>query len=138
MSLILVIIIISFKYLLSSNVIDSLLRVASYTYGPLLGLFSFGLFTKYKIDERKLISVVILAPILTFIISYSPTLYTYLFVNIDIEWNNTLWECSINYEKSNFYNFGYELLQINGTLTYIGLYLIKTKQIWNLNSSRLY
>jgi Na+/proline symporter len=129
MSLILVIIIISFKYLLSSNVIDSLLRVASYTYGPLLGLFSFGLFTKYKIDERKLISVVILAPILTFIISYSPTLYTYLFVNIDIECNNTLWECSINYAKSNFYNFGYELLPINGTLTYIGLYLIKTKQI---------
>jgi Na+/proline symporter len=125
MSLILIIIIIAFKYLLSSNVIDSLLKVASYTYGPLLGLFSFGLFTKYQIDERKLIPVVILAPILTFIINYSPTIYTYLFVDSVIECNNTLWECSINYAKSNFYNFGYELLPINGTLTCIGLYLIK-------------
>jgi Na+/proline symporter len=125
MSLILIIIIIAFKYLLSSNVIDSLLKVASYTYGPLLGLFSFGLFTKYKIDQRKLILVVILAPILTFIINYSPTIYTYFFVNSDLECNNTLWECSINYAKINFYNFGYELLPINGTLTYIGLYLIK-------------
>ena len=46
MSLLLMITIIIFKYVLSSNVIDSLLTVASYTYGPLLGLFVFGLYTK--------------------------------------------------------------------------------------------
>ena len=127
MSLILIIIIIAFKYLLSSNVIDSLLTVASYTYGPLLGLFSFGLFTKLKINEGKLIPVVILAPILTLIINYSPTIYSYLFILQDNLCDKTLWECSINYAKSNYYVFGYELLPINGLLTYIGLYLIKTK-----------
>ena len=102
MSLILVIIIISFKYLLSSNVIDSLLRVASYTYGPLLGLFSFGLFTKYKIDERKLISVVILAPILTYILQLIAPIF----------WG---------------FSFGFELLIINGLISFTGLFFIRTK-----------
>ena len=50
MSIVLVIVIIIFKYVLSRNVIDSLLTVAGYTYGPLLGLFAFGIFTKWKIN----------------------------------------------------------------------------------------
>ena len=52
MSVLLVLVIISFKYILNSNVIDSLLTVAGYTYGPLLGLFAFGIFTNYKIKDR--------------------------------------------------------------------------------------
>ena len=125
MSFILIIIIIAFKYLLSSNVIDSLLIVASYTYGPLLGLFSFGLFTKFTIDEHKLIPIVILAPIFTLIISYSPTIYSYLFILQDTLCDKNLWECSIAFAQSKYYVFGYELLPINGALTFIGLYLIK-------------
>ena len=49
MSVLLVVVIIAFKYILNSNVINSLLTVAGYTYGPLLGLFAFGIFTNYKI-----------------------------------------------------------------------------------------
>ena len=56
MSLLLMITIIIFKYVLSSNVIDSLLTVASYTYGPLLGLFAFGLYTKRKLRGNMTVS----------------------------------------------------------------------------------
>ena len=104
MSLILIIIIIVFKYLLSSNVIDSLLRVASYTYGPLLGLFSFGLFTKLDINERKLIPVVLLAPLLTLLVNYSPTFYAIVSIDLQtcIELNTN--DCIANY-WNNFLNF---------------------------------
>ena len=69
MSLLLMITIIIFKYVLSSNVIDSLLTVASYTYGPLLGLFVFGLYTKKKLKGNLIYLVVIIAPILTYLIN---------------------------------------------------------------------
>ena len=132
MSLILIIIIIAFKYLLSSNVIDSLLRVASYTYGPLLGLFSFGLFTKLNINEKKLIPVVILAPLLTLLINYSPTIYAIISLNHESCLDISFFDCLVNnwgeassYAKTNFYQFGYELLAINGLITFIGLYFIR-------------
>ena len=57
MSILLILVIIAFKYLLNSNVIDSLLTVAGYTYGPLLGLFAFGIFTNYKIKDLSLIHI---------------------------------------------------------------------------------
>ena len=52
MSVLLIIVIIAYKYILSSNVIDSLLTVAGYTYGPLLGLFAFGILTNYQIKDK--------------------------------------------------------------------------------------
>ena len=135
MSLILIIIIIVFKYLLSSNVIDSLLRVASYTYGPLLGLFSFGLFTKLDINQKKLIPVVILAPLLTLLVNYSPTIYAILSMDLQtcLDINNSEcisnnWIEASNFAKTNFYQFGYELLPINGLITFTGLYFIRLKK----------
>jgi len=100
-SILLIIIIIVFKYLLHDNVISSLLQVASYTYGPLLGLFSFGIFTKYIIKDRY---VWIVAAV-SVIISYFTNAYSAYFLN--------------------GYIFGYELLIVNGLLTFIGLYLIR-------------
>ena len=64
MSLLLIIIVILFKYILDRNVIDGLLTVAGYTYGPLLGLFSFGIFTNYKIKEN------LLWPVLLFVLLF--------------------------------------------------------------------
>ena len=52
MSFLLIVVVIMFKYILGRNVIDGLLTVAGYTYGPLLGLFAFGIFTNYKIKEQ--------------------------------------------------------------------------------------
>mgnify|MGYP001148525918 CR=1 FL=1 len=103
-SVILVFVIILFRYVLEENVISSLLQVASYTYGPLLGLFAFGIFTKIKIKDH-----------LAWIIAVISVICTY-FLNLN---STTL---------LNGYVFGYELLIVNGIITFIGLYLIREKQ----------
>ncbi len=101
MSLVLVVVIIAFKYVLSSNVIDSLLTVAGYTYGPLLGLFAFGMFTTWKIKDRYVLWVCI--AIVTGIAFLG----------------------SIQAEDLGGYELGYELLPLNGLLTFIGLWFIR-------------
>ena len=104
MSLMLIVVIIIFKYVLSSNIIDSLLTVAGYTYGPLLGLFAFGIFTKYKVKDKFVWVIAVSSVILTSIIGSVPA------------------------ESLGGYVVGYELLPINGLLTFIGLILIRRKQ----------
>ena len=101
MSIILLITIVVYKNLLSTSVIDSLLIIAGFTYGPLLGLFSFGIFTNYKIHDKYSIIVCILSVIFTSLIFIDPL--------------------SV-FEK---YRIGYELLPINGLITFLGLYLIR-------------
>jgi Na+/proline symporter len=103
MSIVLVIVIIIFKYILSSNVIDSLLTVAGYTYGPLLGLFAFGIFTKFKIYDKYVWIVTLISVIIVAILGGIPP------------------------EALGGYNVGYELLPINGLITFIGLILIRRK-----------
>ncbi len=101
MSLVLILVIIIFKYILSSNIIDSLLTVAGYTYGPLLGLFAFGIFTKHEINDKWVWLVAVLAVVLIAILgSLKPE---YLFG----------------------YELGYELLPLNGLLTFFGLWCIR-------------
>lgn len=103
MSVMLVVVIIIFKYVLTSNVIDSLLVVAGYTYGPLLGLFAFGIFTKYQVKDKYVWVVALCSVIIITIIGNIPP------------------------EKIGGYVLGYELLPINGLLTFIGLILIRRK-----------
>ncbi len=109
MSLLLVIVVIIFKYVLDTNVIDGLLKAAGYTYGPLLGLFSFGILTKYRIKDKYVWVVAILAVLTTFALGKIPA------------------------ESLGGYVFGYELLPLNGLLTFIGLWLIRDK---NVNDSK--
>lgn len=104
MSFLLVIVIIVFKYVLTSNIIDSLLTVAGYTYGPLLGLFAFGIFTNYQVKDKYVWLVALCSVILISIIG------------------------SLTPEKLGGYVLGYELLPINGLITFIGLILIRRKQ----------
>ena len=101
MSLILAIVIILYKNLLNTNVIDGLLTVAGYTYGPLLGLFAFGIFTKYKINDKFSLVVCIISVIIVMLIGKIPSEYI------------------------GGYVIGYELLPINGLITFIGLFLIR-------------
>jgi SSS family transporter len=100
-SVLMMLVIIIFRYVLEENVISSLLLVASYTYGPLLGLFAFGIFTKHNIKDKYVWIIAIVSVILSYLLNaYSVKLF-------------------------NGYSFGYELLIVNGLLTYFGLYLIK-------------
>ena len=103
MSVLLVVVIIAFKYILNSNVIDSLLTVAGYTYGPLLGLFSFGIFTNYRIKDRYVWMVALASVTIVFLIGKIPS------------------------ESLGGYVIGYELLPLNGLLTFLGLILIRRK-----------
>ncbi len=104
MSLVLVVVIIIFKYVLSRNVIDGLLTVASYTYGPLLGLFAFGIFTKWQIKDRYVWIVTLVAVIIVTILGNIPA------------------------EELGGYQIGYELLPFNGLITFLGLVLIRRKK----------
>ncbi|WP_074408177.1 MULTISPECIES: sodium:solute symporter [Aquimarina] len=102
-SFILVLVIIAFKYLIKDeSVIAKLFVFAGYTYGPLLGLYAFGLFTKLKVKDNLVPIVAILSPILSYIISE----------------NSDLWFG---------FKFGFFILILNGFLTFLGLILIRRK-----------
>ena len=103
MSLILIIVIIIFKNYLTTSVIDGLLILAGYTYGPLLGMFAFGIFTNYKIHDKYVWIVTSLSVFIMIFIG-----------NLDPHYLGG-------------YKIGYELLPINGILTFIGLILIRRK-----------
>lgn len=103
-SVILLIVIVAFKYVIQdASVIAKLFKFAGYTYGPLLGLFSFGLFTKAKIKDKWVPLIAIAAPVVSYIVDL---------------------KCS-----ENGFELGYAILIINGALTFIGLsILIHRKQ----------
>ena len=90
--------ILAFEAVGSQSVIDSIYTLASYTYGPLLGLFTFGLFTKRHTRDRLVPYIAIASPIICYAIYRSVYLTT-------------------------GYQFGYEILMLNGLLTFFGLYL---------------
>ncbi|MEM6686779.1 MAG: sodium:solute symporter, partial [Bacteroidota bacterium] len=120
MSIVLIIVVIIFNSLSNKSVIDNLLTIASYTYGPLLGLFAFGIFTKYNIVDRHVWWITAISIALTYLLANFGTYYTYL--TQDVENLAQATELS-----KGFYQFGYELLPINGLITFVGLILIRRK-----------
>ncbi len=89
-----------------ANILDTIYKAASYTYGPLLGLFSFGLFTKRSIKDRLSPIICIAAPLMCYAL-----------------------EAILRQEIG--YNVGYEILLLNGMLTFGGLWVISNKQTQN-------
>ncbi len=84
------------------SVMDLIYTLVGYTYGPLLGLFAFGLLTKWSPKGRGVILVSVLSPLLCLFVDYL---------------SQQLWS----------YKFGYEMLLFNGLLTFIGLWLLPRK-----------
>lgn len=103
MSVVFIIFILLFRTFNSTNLIDAIYILVSYTYGPLLGLFAFGLFTKYQVTDRWVPYFAILSPILCYALNALA---------------QQLWG----------YHFGYELLMLNGALTFAGLYVTRKKE----------
>jgi len=100
-SLLMLLVILAFRAVNNTNVIDAIFTVAGYTYGPLLGLFAFGLFTRFKLKNNIIIPIIcLLAPITCYYLS-----------KFSVSWLNG-------------YIFGYELLIINGLITFLALFLI--------------
>lgn len=102
-SIVVALVILIFRAVNDQSVISAIFTVAGYTYGPLLGLYAFGLFTKRKVYDKWVPLVAIASPIICFYLSkYSVQLL-------------------------NGYKFGFELLILNGFLTFLGLLLLTRK-----------
>ena len=107
MCLFFVLFILLFRYTNSTSLIDAIYILVSYTYGPLLGLFAFGLFTRQQPNDRLVPYICIASPLLCYALD---TTAQYL-------WG---------------YRFGYELLMLNGLLTFLGLWLSRCNITKNL------
>ncbi|WP_028374719.1 sodium:solute symporter [Leeuwenhoekiella sp. MAR_2009_132] len=103
-SLLIILVIIGFKYIIADeSVIAKLFVFAGYTYGPLLGLYAFGLFTKWNVKDKIVPLVCVAAPILAYTIS----------------------ELTLKYLD---FEFGFFILILNGLLTFLGLVSIRTQK----------
>jgi Na+/proline symporter len=97
-------VIVLFRAINDRAVIDKLFTIAGYTYGPLLGLYSFGLFTKHQVKDRWVPLIALISPIICYFLSvYSENLLS-------------------------GYKFGFELLIVNGMITFAGLFFLRIKQ----------
>lgn len=103
-STIMFLIIVIFRAINNDSVISAVFTVAGYTYGPLLGLYAFGMFTRFKVRDKLVPFIAIISPVISYIISA----------------NSVTW--------FNGYRFGFELLIVNGLLTFIGLLLIRKRE----------
>jgi len=85
-------------------IINLVYAVASYTYGPLLGFFFFGILTKYQVRDKMIPVVAILSPMCCYLLDF--LLYEYF-----------------------KFGFGFTLLILNGLLTFFGMWIFRKKQI---------
>lgn len=102
MSLMLLVTILLIHHLGQSNILNTVYKAASYTYGPLLGLFFFGLFTRLQLKDRWVPLVCILAPVVSYVLE---------------------WGLMTGYG----YRVGYEILLFNGAITVLGLWLVRRR-----------
>ena len=93
-----------FRLLNSSSIIDAIYVMCSYTYGPLLGLFAYGLLTRQKTNDRYVPYIAVASPLLCFALDWLTSHYM-------------------------GYKFGYELLMLNGLLTFAGLWMMRRNSI---------
>ena len=102
-SLLMFAVIVLFRIINDKSVVSAVFTVAGYTYGPLLGLFAFGILTKRKVDDRYVPVICVMAPVVCYVLNL--------------------------YSKEWFggYQFGFELLLLNGALVFMGLFLNSIK-----------
>ncbi len=100
----LTLLVVVFRAISDQSVINKLFTIAGYTYGPLLGLYTFGLFTRLNVYDKWVPVIAILSPVLSYLLSINSE---YLFDG---------------------YKFGFELLLVNGIFTFIGLLILSKKK----------
>lgn len=104
MSGLLFVVIMLFSLINDESVISELFTAAAYTYGPLLGLFSFGLSNKFQVMDKRVPWLCLLSPLITYL----------------VDANAASW--------FNGFEFGYEILLLNGLITYLGLLLLRQRK----------
>ncbi|MBA4408944.1 MAG: sodium:solute symporter [Bacteroidota bacterium] len=103
-SILMFLVIVLFRFINNDSVVTAVFKVAGYTYGPLLGLFAFGILTKRQVKDRFVPILGLMSPVLTYIINI----------------NSEAWLGG--------YKFGFELLLLNGLIMFTGLLLLTKKQ----------
>jgi Na+/proline symporter len=103
MSGLLFVVIMLFSLINDESVISELFTAAAYTYGPLLGLFAFGLTTKLEVEDKRVPLLCLLSPFITYMVDTNAA-----------DWFNG-------------FEFGYEILLLNGMITYLGLLLLRQR-----------
>jgi SSS family transporter len=103
-SLVFLIIIIVFREINERSLIDAVLNMAGYTYGPLVGLYAFGLYTKRKLKDKLVPIVCVVSPIITYVLNTHSK-----------EWFNG-------------YQFSFEIIIVNALVSFIGLWIISEKE----------
>jgi Na+/proline symporter len=102
-SVLMFLVIVVFRVINNESVVSAVFRVAGYTYGPLLGLFAFGILTKRSVRDRFVPLIGLLSPVITYILNA----------------NSEAWFGG--------YKFGFELLLVNGLIMFMGLLLVSNK-----------
>lgn len=105
LSLVMILVILAFKLINNDAVISALYTIAGYTYGPLLGLYAFGLFTRLGVRDRVVPILALVAPVLSYVLSI----------------NSKRWFGG--------YEIGFELLMINGLIMFLGMLLFSRRQV---------
>jgi mannitol-specific phosphotransferase system IIBC component len=103
MSVVMVLLILLFKLLNDDSVIKTVFKVAGYTYGPLLGLFAFGMLTRLAVRDRWVPLVAVLSPLVTYMLDRNSE------------------------QLFGGYRFGFELLLVNAAITFMGLLLLRKR-----------
>ena len=103
-ALLFLLVIVAFRPFHTQSLIDTLFDVAGFTYGPLLGLYTFGMFTRLKVRDRWVPVVAVACPVICYILKL----------------NAPVW--------FNGFHFGFEILLINGLLTFLGLCMIRERK----------
>ena len=103
-SFLMFLVIVVFNQINDTSVVNAVFKVAGFTYGPLLGLFAYGLLVKSQVKDRFVPLACIAAPLISVILDYKSA-----------EWFFG-------------YQFGFEILLVNAFLTMLGLYLLRSKQ----------
>lgn len=103
-SLVFVVIILLFREINDRSIIDAIYTIVSYTYGPLLGLYAFGLFTNRKTNDKLVPFIAVLSPVICYALNIISKKY----------WG---------------YSFGYELLMLNGLITFVGLWMFAPQSL---------
>lgn len=102
-SIVFILFILIFRYVNSTSLIDAIYTIASYTYGPLLGLFAFGLCTKRVVNDRLTPYIAVASPLLCFALD---TIVS----------------------RTTGYKFGYELLMLNGLITFLACFFLPARK----------
>lgn len=103
-ALLYLLVIIAFRPFHNQSLIDTLFDIAGFTYGPLLGLYSFGLFTRWKVKDKWVPAIAVLSPAICYLLKIYMPLWT-------------------------GYHFGFEILLLNGLLTFAGLAMVREKNL---------